>query len=477
MLKITDATGKVFDAKPPITIVEAAEPQSTYSIAVTANSVQAGQPVTITCRFERVGGAWLGRNGAGWQGLGGPVATITEKPTATLKYTLRVLLPNGEYAYADANVTVTPAPTPTPTTRRRGVGIHSMIGRDAAAAALKAGCRDFCVMQDWDTAVWLCDQMGKTAAFDGKGTVLFREYINYWPSFQQAMDYMRKGWDKRVVRIVTNESEFLAGGNSAEGILRHAALDVAVAREMAKGGEHVALGTFAVGNPDITNPDICKAMYDGYATHWNTCKQEFGVAPVWDQHEYSPDENHIYNTWEGDVIMAMPTIGAASRAIHKVALNTMTEIVGRKKTPVTRIVASTGSATVARSATVSAATTRNIHLYEQDWHETRCKFLFELCGFNLKSGGVLVSSETGIDKGGYGGFLGCGLKPADIARWIRRSREIWKRPVKDWYGNTGPMPKEQAAIFQGQDQRHDKGHWGSYYVEWSEELTAAANEQ
>lgn len=482
MIRIKDANGKVYELTTPVTIEAAVEtPAPEYSITVTPATVQAGQQVTVKCTFEHVDGAWLRRNGMGEQPLNGPVATIVETPAATITYTLRVAVAGG-YRETEAKVTVTPkAEQPTGSTWRRGVGVHMMIGRAKAVEAQRLGMRDAVCLNDWDTAVALCDAMGKTAAFDGKGVVMFREYINYFPTFEQAMSYMRKGWDKRIVRVITNESEFLPGGNSVEGILRHAELDVRVAREMAKDGECAAVGTFPVGNPDITKPEICAALYKGYADWWNNGYRQTGVRPAWDQHEYSPDENHIYNTWEGDVLMALPAVELPKTIsmLNKSNQGAMpdrwmpefvTEYVGRKNTAVTRMsignggYGALGRLPIQRVDVSAAGGARNIHIYEQDWHETRCKFLFELCGFNLNSGGVLVSSETGIDKGGVGGFIGCGLGGADVARWMRRYREIWKRPARDWYGNYAAMPKSSACIFQGADAEHGKGHWGSYYV-------------
>ena len=269
------------------------------------------------------------------------------------------------------------------------------------------------------------------------------------------MTQLRIGEDKRIVSIITNECEHLNVPGPA-GVLQHAALDVAVARMAAKLGCHVAMGTYAVGNPDITQPAIVKALRDGYADWWNNGYAQTGIRPVWDQHEYSPDEKHIYNTWEGYIDFASPTYNSLIAAYSP---NVSYETVGRNNTRVSRI-----NPVERTFITTAMSSVKSIYMYEQDWHETRATFLFKLCGFNLKSGGVLMSSETGIDKGGYGGFVGCGLGSADVVKWVQRFRQIWARPVTDDFGNTCPAPKESANLFQGTDDQNGSGHWGSYYV-------------
>ena len=319
------------------------------------------------------------------------------------------------YMFAPLMHTVVPPPVVPPVATppkkwRNATGINYLSKKDNAIEAVKLGCRDF-VFLDWDLARWAADAIGKTAAFDGKGTVMFRHWITNWPSFDQVMGFIHPGEDGRIVRIVTNECEGL-NKPGPEGILYHAELDVLVARENAKHGIHTALGTYAVGNPDITNPLIVKAMRDGYADWWNNGFAQTGVRPVWDQHEYSPTPQHIYDNWEGDLFISG----------------------------------------------------RTVHAYEQDWHETRASFLFKLCGFNLKSGGVLMSSETGIDMGGKGGFLGCGVDSVGVTRWLKRNDEIWMRNVADDFGNVMPMPKESKCVFQGSDTNSGKGGWLSYFV-------------
>lgn len=321
-------------------------------------------------------------------------------------------LPPGFYMFAALLTPVAPPVVVPPKVYRNGLGIHFLASHALAPAALKAGCRDYIFMDDWDGARWAADALGKTNAIDGKGTVMFRYWWNHWPSYEECCARLHLGEDKRIISIVTNESEHLGRDDMVKAIHDHAELDIRVATEAARLGTHVAVGTFAVGNPDITNPAICKALYDYYAPFWNTFYAKTGVRPLWDQHEYSPDETHIYNTWEGAVNVS----------------------------------------------------DRKIYIYEQDWHETRVKFLFELCGFNLESGGLLVSSETGIDKNGKGGYIGCGIDGQGALKWAERWFEIWKRPVHDEFGHYEAMPKEAACLYQGTDAANGTGHWGSYFV-------------
>ncbi len=375
------------------------------------------------------------------------------------------LIPVYGYMFAALMHPVVPVPPPpVKTVWRNATGVHFLASRTRAIEAVKKGCRDFVFMDDWDSCRWAADALGKTAAFDVKGTVMYRHWIQNWPNFDQVMSQgMHVGEDGRIVRIVTNECENI-GKDGVGAIQYHAELDVKVARECAKHGIHVALGTFPVGNPDITKPEICAAMKAGYSDWWNNGFAQTGIRPVWDQHEYSPDEKHIHNTWEGPVDFGVIAPGLLAADMYEPEVHY--DIVGRANTQVSRIHPRLVYAIIG-----APQATKRVYVYEQDWHETRAKFLFALCGFNLTSGGVLMSSETGIDRGGSGGFIGCGLDAAAAVKWVKRFQEIWQRPVSDDFGNTCPMPKESACIFQGSDAQNGTGRWGSYYCgSWENEL-------
>ena len=365
-----------------------------------------------------------------------------------------------------APIVVTP---PLVTTYRRGIGLHMMQGWGVSDQA--GQCRDFLYMDDIDSCRRMADKLGKTAALDGRGLIMHRHYFDHWPAAAEVMEKNNVGIDSRIITIVSNECEFL-NKPGAEGILYHAELDLHVAEMAADAGCHVAVGTYAVGNPDITDYRVIDALRKGYADWWNTFEARNkargkDVKPVWDQHEYSPYPDHIFNTWEGDITFVTgpaPTALVAQnnylvdyyvsngQPIVQPQSGRVVEYAGRNNTPVWRLRPNDGQGG-------SGAATKTVHICETDWHETRPSFLFTLCGFNLNCG-AMVSSETGLDQGGKGGFVGAGLYALDVNRWCKRFKDIWARPIHDDFGNHKPMPKEGSTLFMA----GNSPRWASYDV-------------
>lgn len=456
------------DPPPPITY---ANP----NLRITPNPIAQGGTITVSWSIQNIAGIWL--NGLPEAG----VMSRSFVASATKTYSLKVKYNDGKEITYTAVSTVTPAPPPpAQTTPRRGIGGNFLHVRQRAVDAIaNLNFRDVLLIDDHDGCSWAADLLKKTGPFDGLGTVIFRKYINFWPqSPQHLFDIICGGnKDPRVLRVGTNETEFFPLGNSAQGVYEHALLDVATAKLCAQaGGIHYLLGTFATGNPDITNWKIAEALYRGYAKWWNVDAKLAGVKPVWDQHRYSPDPQHIYDTWEGDIDFAVPympanpsasnidTTFAAPRTTRAISLNayhtSTTEIVGERGIEVTRF-ANSSVLTTHDESLIAPSGYRRVHVYSSDWHETRPTFLFSLAGFDLTAG-VLVSSEAGVDRGGFGGFVGCGMTAAEVVRWMRRDREILLRPVTDWYGHKQPMPQDGSVIFQGGNEDNNQGSWGSY---------------
>jgi hypothetical protein len=341
----------------------------------------------------------------------------------------------------------------------RRLGGHFLTSRQRVADLLALGMRDVLIMEDIEGCKWACDLLGKTACFDGKGIVMFRRYITWWPrSAQEAFDLARIGADKRVLGYCMNECEFF-GTPGAAGVLEHAQLDVQVARMAAAIGCHYMMGSYPVGNPNILQGDIAWAMRQGYADWWNNGYKQTGIRPVWDQHLYAPSKTHLFDTREYDY--DLPIGPTAAYAVT----STMGEAVGRSRPDTDEpnvVYRYHPDAHPTAIASALAGATRHVHIYEQDWYETRPKFYFAQCGWNLKSWGVIVASECPLDVGGSGGLSGNGLSASDVVALCRQFRVVLARPVTDEFGNTCPMPVESCEIFQVADESNDKGHWGSY---------------
>ena len=361
------------------------------------------------------------------------------------------------------------APPPATLTYRRGMGLHLMYGWGKSDTAFNLGCRDVLYLDDWASAQRYADKLGKKSAFDKNSVILFRYYWNHWPSFAEVIAKGHVGEDPRIIVVITNECEGLSG-DPVKAIKDHAELDIRVAQYAAERNCTVCVGTFPVGNPDYTNPLVVKAVRDYYAPWWNTFHQMnlakgHDIWPVWDQHEYMPNPTHAYNDWEGDIFFNDGTASLLADQIGpRHSQRIVTDLVGRNKTPVNRIVVDGDLPQGLMPA--AAAGGKLIHMFETDWHETRVVFLPLLCHFDITAG-KFVSSETGLDWGGKGGFIGGGQTIQDLLRYARRVKVIWNRPIKDDFGHNQPLDKESSVIFQG----GQSAQWDSYSVQqWIEQM-------
>ncbi len=365
---------------------------------------------------------------------------------------------------------VTPPLPPAGQTYRRGMGLHLMFGWGKSDTAFNLGCRDVLYLDDWASAQRYADKLGKKSAFDKDSVVMFRYYWNHWPSYAEVIEKGHVGEDPRITVVITNECEG-AGADPIKAIKDHAELDIKVAQYAAERNCTVSVGTFPVGNPDFTNPLVVKAVRDNYAPWWNTfhamnLAKGHDIWPVWDQHEYMPNPSHIYNDWEGDIWFAddsTTALALTSQAGPRHSQRIVTDQVGRKGTPVNRIVL---DGALPDGGGGPSAGGKVIHMFETDWHETRVAFLPLLCHFDITAG-KFVSSETGLDWGGKGGFIGGGQTIQDVIRYAQRVKVIWNRPIKDDFGHNQPLVKESSVLFQGGQSTR----WDSYSVQqWIEQM-------
>ncbi len=95
---------------------------------------------------------------------------------------------------------------------------------------------------------------------------------------------------------------------------------------------------------------------------------------------------------------------------------------------------------------------------ELKWFERRWEFLFTCAGFDPGVRGI-VSSETGVDEGGVGGFVAHQATPAQVAHWAEAFLRAQAEPlVVD--GKSYPSPFLGGAFFQLTHGRRPE--WGGY---------------
>jgi hypothetical protein len=263
------------------------------------------------------------------------------------------------------------------------VGLAVIANTDAALIAAQAGCRFFSVIFNPELASRIKDRYPDAV-------VLLRpdlgDYRNRLPSADVVMQRLRGATDSRLIYLGVNEADQV--GQDVNGIRARAALDVEVARRIkAASGAVYAAGSFSVGTPDFTSPQVCDVIREVYAPHFNS-----GLLG-WDNHLYSPNMQHIFST---DV--QTPTWRGETQPVA-----------------------------------------------ETQWFETRWRFLFTRCGFDPHSSSRIVCSETGVDEGG--GFAAHNASGAQVVAWCSRFVEISSQPLVI-AGTQYDSPFAGGAIFQ-----------------------------
>jgi hypothetical protein len=265
-------------------------------------------------------------------------------------------------------------------------GLAVIANAEAAMSAAQAGCRFFSVIFNPELASRIKDRYPDAV-------VLVRPDLgdshNQLPSADKVLERLRGATDSRLIYLGINEVDQV--GQDANGIRARAALDIEVAQRIkAASGAVYAAGSFSVGTPDFTSPQVCDLIREVYAPHYNS-----GLL-WWDNHLYSPDMQHIFRT--------------------------------DAQTPTWR----------GETQTVA----------ETQWFEMRWRFLFTRCGFDPRSPSRVVCSETGVDDGG--GFTAHNATGEQVVAWCKRFAEIAAQPLVV-AGAQYESPFVGGAIFQAGD--------------------------
>ena len=174
-----------------------------------------------------------------------------------------------------------PSPAPTPTRARLGINALNR-HEEVCYPAAQLGCRFFVILGNPGFASALKDRYPDA-------TVMVRAYWNrQMPSVEGAIAQMDGCRDARLIYTGLNEGDEVGQG-TVEQIRQRAEFDLALAGRIKQiGGATYAAGTFSMGEPDFTNPQICSAIRALYAPAYNA-----GLI-WWDHHLYSPSIAHIY---------------------------------------------------------------------------------------------------------------------------------------------------------------------------------------
>lgn len=163
------------------------------------------------------------------------------------------------------------------------VGVNALNRHEEVCySAAQAGCRFFLILNNPGFASALKDKYPNAM-------VMVRMYWNHsMPSIDGAIGRMDGCRDPRLIYTGVNEGDEVGQG-TVEQIRQRAEFDIALARKIKSiSGATYAAGTFSMGTPDFTQPQICSAIQALYAEAYNT-----GLI-WWDHHLYSPRMDHIY---------------------------------------------------------------------------------------------------------------------------------------------------------------------------------------
>lgn len=177
------------------------------------------------------------------------------------------------------------APSPAPSTIRVGVNALNRHEEVCYAAAQK-GCRFFMILNNPGFASTLKDRYPDA-------TVMLRMYWDrHMPTVEGAITRMDGCRDARLIYTGLNEGDEVGQG-TVEQIRQRAEFDLALAKRIKEiSGATYAAGTFSMGTPDFTKPQICSAIRALYAPAYNAGQI------WWDHHLYSPRIDHVYQDGE-----------------------------------------------------------------------------------------------------------------------------------------------------------------------------------
>jgi len=161
------------------------------------------------------------------------------------------------------------------------LGLNIQGGRvDLAHRAAQAGCRFFLIMDNFQGAAEL-------AAAWPDAIVVARRWFQYRADVAGVIQGLEGATSSRLLYIGHNEGDQI--GQAGADLIWRAELDRKVAAEIARiSGARYAGGTFSMGCPDYTKPEVCQIMQAGYAAAYNAGQM------LLDGHFYSPDPEHIH---------------------------------------------------------------------------------------------------------------------------------------------------------------------------------------
>lgn len=171
-----------------------------------------------------------------------------------------------------------PAPTPGPGVLPKdiGLGVHTLSNAQSAQEAFGMGCRWFTVTDRFDLAAGLAAQGAVVLARRSwsRGLPEPEQFVNALGTLAPGMWYLGM-----------RENDAIS--DNPDAIRRRAAFDVAVAtliRQRSGGRSRYVGGGFATGTPDVTSPEVCAAIRDGYSAAYNSGLMLFS------QHNYVIDK-------------------------------------------------------------------------------------------------------------------------------------------------------------------------------------------
>jgi len=167
------------------------------------------------------------------------------------------------------------------------IGINALNRHEEVCyPAAQAGCRFFLILNNPGFASALKDK------YPDATVMVRRHWERQMPSVDSALARLDGCRDPRLIYTGVNEGDEVGQG-TVEQIRQRAEFDLALARRIKEiSGATYAAGTFSMGTPDFTKPQICSAIRALYAPAYNAGQI------WWDHHLYSPRLDHIYQDGE-----------------------------------------------------------------------------------------------------------------------------------------------------------------------------------
>jgi len=302
---------------------------------------------------------------------------------------------------------------------------------EVALPAAKAGCRYFIILNNPGFASRLKNEYPDAV-------VMARRYWDkHVPSTEEFLNAMDGCRDSRLIYTGLNEADELS--QDINGIRQRAHFDRVIADKIREiSGARYAAGAFSMGTPDITDQAVCKVMREEYADYYNRGLFDFHG------HYYSP--NMAFGTVSRDL--------ESTKIVNRV---------GKSGYEATWI----GTATRAMNGSMTPI--------DAKWFETRWRYLFTDCGFDINSPSRIHCSETGVDEGGVGGFPAHNATNTDVDRWV------------NWFCDEQAMPvlgKQSPFVGGAVFQVGNREDWNGYNVQqyydvfakrWQAEQSMAAS--